>query len=211
VVSRRRDAERGDVVIVSVRGEVLDVALDHVVIEAAGVGYRLNAAPITLSTLVRGEQARLFATLVVREDSHTLYGFADVESRELFGLLQTVAGVGAKLALAVLSVLEPEALRKALAEGNLVALTRVPGIGKRVAERMIVDLRDKVDAVATSPETPRAAVSAAPVRDEVVQALSGLGFQAKPAEKAVDAVLAAQPDAGNAAVLRAALAELGKK
>ena len=198
--------------IASVRGEVLDIALDHVVIEASGVGYRLNATPGTLSTLRRGEDVRLVTAMIVREDSMTLYGFADNESRDLFGLLQTVSGVGPRLAMATLAVLEPDALRTALADGNVAALTRVPGIGKRGAERMVVELRDKVAAVPTSSGVPGAPPeeSAGSVREQVVEALTGLGFPAKQAEQATDAVIAAQPDAGTAVVLRSALASLGK-
>lgn len=147
--------------IASVRGEVLDIALDHAVIEASGVGYRVNATPVTLGALHRGSEARLFTTMIVREDSMTLYGFSDTESKDLFSLLQTVSGVGPRLAMATLAVLEPDALRRALSEGNLTALTRVPGIGKRGAERMVVELRDKVDAVATTAARRPASSSAA--------------------------------------------------
>jgi Holliday junction DNA helicase RuvA len=183
------------------------------VIEAAGVGYRLNATPATLATLQRGVEARLFTAMIVREDSMTLFGFADTESRELFGLLQTVSGVGPRLAMAILAVLEPEALRKALAEGNVVALTRVPGIGKRGAERMVVELRDKVEAVPTSdlPAGGAPAVSSVgAVREQIVEALTGLGFPIKQAEQASDAVLAEQPGLDSSKALRAALALLGK-
>lgn len=195
--------------IASIHGEVLDIALDHVVIEAAGVGYRLNTTPATLATLTVGSTARLRTAMIVREDSMTLYGFADNESRDLFGLLQTVTGVGPRLAMAVLAVLEPEALRKALAEGNLVALTRVPGIGKRVGERMVVELRDKVNAVPVQ-SGPLPSVSTTPLRDQVTEALTGLGFPLKQAEQAVDTVLAEQPDATTSTALRAALAVLGR-
>ncbi|TSD94665.1 Holliday junction branch migration protein RuvA [Skermania sp. ID1734] len=197
--------------IASVRGEVLDIALDHVVIEAAGVGYRLNATPATLGTLHRGSEARLFAAMIVREDSMTLYGFADTESRDLFGLLQTVSGVGPRLAMAILAVLEPEALRKALAEGNIAALTRVPGIGKRGAERLVVELRDKVNAVAVSDPVNPATPSANAVREHIVEALTGLGFPAKQAEQTTDTVLAENPDATSSTALRLALALLGRK
>ncbi|HLS75662.1 MAG TPA: Holliday junction branch migration protein RuvA [Nocardia sp.] len=198
--------------IASIRGEVVEVALDHVVIEAAGVGYRLNATPATLATLSRGEQARLYTAMIVREDAMTLYGFADTEARDLFGLLQTVSGVGPRLAMAVLAVLEPEALRKALAESNVAALTRVPGIGKRGAERMVVELRDKVNQVPVQAGPPGSAPAAVltPVRDQVVEALTGLGFPLKQAEQAVDAVLAEQPAATTSAALRAALSSLGR-
>lgn len=197
--------------IASIRGEVLELALDHVVLETAGVGYQLNATPATLAGLTRGEQALLYTALIVREDSMTLYGFADTEARELFGLLQTVSGVGPRLAMAVLAVLEPEALRKALAAGDIAALTRVPGIGKRGAERMVVELRDKVDLVPMpdAAGAPAAAVRT-PVREQVVEALTGLGFPLKQAEPAVDAVLAERPDADNSTALRTALGLLGK-
>ncbi|WP_330179784.1 Holliday junction branch migration protein RuvA [Nocardia sp. NBC_01503] len=198
--------------IASVRGEVLEIGLDHVVLEAAGVGYRLNATPATLSTLTTGEDARLYTTMIVREDSMTLFGFSDTESRELFGLLLTVSGVGPKIAMAVLAVLEPEALRKALAESNVAALTRVPGIGKRGAERMVVELRDKVDLVPVQSGPPGSgpAAVATPVREQVVEALIGLGFPVKQAEPAVEAVLVHDPDLGTSQALRAALGLLGK-
>ncbi|WP_280305499.1 Holliday junction branch migration protein RuvA [Nocardia neocaledoniensis] len=196
--------------IASVRGEVLEIALDHVVIEAAGVGYRLNVTPATLAGLTRGEEARLYTAMIVREDSMTLFGFADTEARDLFGLLQTVSGVGPRLAMAVLAVLEPEALRKALAESNVAALTRVPGIGKRGAERMVVELRDKVNLVPVPAGPPGAQAPLTPVREQVAEALVGLGFPAKQAEQAVDTVLADQPAATTSVALRAALGLLGK-
>lgn len=198
--------------IASVRGEVLDIALDHVVIESAGVGYRINATPATLGSLARGSEIRLVTAMIVREDSMTLYGFDNIESKELFGLLQTVSGVGPRLAMATLAVLEPDALRAALAEGNVSALTRVPGIGKRGAERMVVELRDKVDAVAVSSDRPVVSADSVPgsVRDQIVEALVGLGFTPKQAEPATDAVLAAEPGAGTSTALRSALSYLGK-
>lgn len=197
--------------IASVRGEVLDIALDHVVIESAGVGYRVNATPATLGSLNRGSETRLVTAMIVREDSMTLYGFADTESKDLFGLLQTVSGVGPRLAMATLAVLEPDALRSALAEGNVTALTRVPGIGKRGAERMVVELRDKVGGVAVS-SGPVVSAGSVPgsVREQIVEALVGLGFTPKQAEPATDAVLAADPDADTSTALRSALSYLGK-
>ncbi|MHA4849604.1 Holliday junction branch migration protein RuvA [Rhodococcus sp. MSC1_016] len=195
--------------IASVRGEVLEIALDHAVIESAGVGYRVNATPATLGGLHRGSEARLITAMIVREDSMTLYGFPDSESKELFGLLQTVSGVGPRLAMATLAVLEPDALRTALAEGNVTALTRVPGIGKRGAERMVVELRDKVDAVASSGAVAIAAGSGS-IRDQVVEALVGLGFPAKQAEQATDSVLVESPESTTSAALRSALSLLGK-
>ncbi|ORI22625.1 Holliday junction branch migration protein RuvA [Rhodococcus sp. 1168] len=197
----------------SISGEVLEIALDHVVIEASGVGYRINATPDTLGTLSRGSASRLLTTMIVREDSMTLYGFSDSESRELFSLLLSVSGVGPRIAMATLAVLDPQALRTALADGNVAALTRVPGIGKRGAERMIVELRDKVDAIVAAGNTTivqSGSGTGDSVRDQIVEALTGLGFPAKQAEDATDSVLAESPDASTSAALRSALAYLGK-
>src|SRR6202035_1109220 len=130
--------------IASVRGEVLDVALDHVVIEASGVGYKLMATPSTLATLRRGSEARLITAMIVREDSMTLYGFPDGDTRDLFLTLLSVSGVGPRLAMATLAVHDAATLRQALADGDVAALVRVPGIGKRSAERMVLELRDKI-------------------------------------------------------------------
>jgi holliday junction DNA helicase RuvA len=195
-------------VIASVRGEVIDIALDHAVIEAAGVGYKVMTTPSTLATLRRGSEARLITAMIVREDSMTLYGFADPESRDLFSTLLGVSGVGPKIALATLAVYDANALRQALGDGDVTALTRVPGIGKRGAERMVLELRDKIGAV-----TSGGALSATGhgIRGPVIEALIGLGFAAKQAEEATDKVLASDPDATTQSALRAALSMLGKK
>ena len=194
--------------IASVRGDVLDIALDHAVIEAAGVGYRVMAAPSTLATLRRGQEARLITAMIVREDSQTLYGFADSDARDLFSTLLGVSGVGPKIALATLAVYDATALRQALADGDVTALTRVPGIGKRGAERMVLELRDKIGAVAGGAGV--AAATGHAVRTPVVEALVGLGFALKQAEEATDKVLAADTEANTSSALRAALSLLGK-
>ncbi|MEW2499979.1 Holliday junction branch migration protein RuvA [Amycolatopsis sp. CA-161197] len=194
----------------SVRGEVLSVGLDHVVVEVGGVGFAVQATPATLATLRRGEQVRLHTALVVREDSLTLFGFADEDARELFGLLQTVSGIGPRLALATLAVLEPDKLRAALVEGNITVLTQVPGIGRKGAERLSLELRDKVTALGGTGEMPAVSAPGA-LRAEVVEALAGLGFPAKQAEQAVDRVLAEGDGHTTATVLRSALATLGRK
>jgi Holliday junction DNA helicase RuvA len=193
--------------IASVHGEVLDVALDHVVIEAAGVGYRINATPSTLATLHRGEPARLITAMVVREDSMTLYGFPDADARDLFQVLLTVSGVGPRIAMATLAVHDAPALRQVLADGDVAALTRVPGIGKRGAERLVLELRDKVGAVTTS--AAGVSLGGHAVRAPVVEALVGLGFAVKQAEEATDKVLAADDSASTSGALRAALSLLG--
>jgi holliday junction DNA helicase RuvA len=192
----------------SVRGEVLEVALDHAVIEAAGIGYRVNATPSTLATLRQGTEARLVTAMIVREDSMTLYGFPESDTRDLFSTLLSVSGVGPRLAMATLAVHDASALRQALADGDVAALTRVPGIGKRGAERMVVELRDKVGLVGATVGAP--AVNGHAVRSPVVEALVGLGFAARQAEEATDKVLAGDHDATTSSALRTALSLLGK-
>jgi len=196
--------------IASVRGEVLEVALDHVVIEAAGVGYRVNATPSTLATLRPGTEARLITAMIVREDSMTLYGFTDSDTRDLFLTLLSVSGVGPRLAMATLAVHDAAALRQALRDSDVAALTRVPGIGKRGAERMVLELRDKVGGGAAGAPEGTTAVNGHAVRGPVVEALVGLGFAANQAEEATDKVLAGEQDATTSGTLRAALSLLVK-
>jgi Holliday junction DNA helicase RuvA len=196
-------------VIASVRGKVLEIGLDHAVVEVGGVGLEVRTTPGTLATLRRGDETSLATSLVVREDSLTLFGFADSQAKQLFGLLLTVSGIGPRLALATLAVLEPDALRTALAEGNITALTQVPGIGRKGAERLVIELRDKVGAL-PGPASPVGGVPGG-VRSAVVEALLGLGFQAKQAEQAVDTVLAENGVSDTAGVLRKSLTMLGRK
>lgn len=199
--------------IASIHGEVLAVALDHAVIEAAGVGYRVNATPATLATLRQGAQTRLTTAMIVREDSMTLYGFADVDTRDLFLTLLSVSGVGPRLAMATLAVHDASTLRQVLADGDVVALTRVPGIGKRGAERMALELRDKMGPAGSS-SSGAAAINGHAVRGPVVEALVGLGFAAKHAEEATDKVLAQDNEKAEvtttSSALRAALSLLSK-
>jgi Holliday junction DNA helicase RuvA len=197
----------------SVRGRVLTIGLDHAVVEIGGVGLEVRATPLTLATLTVGDEAVLATALVVREDSLTLFGFANTEARELFRLLQTVSGIGPRLALATLAVLDPGRLRTALADGQIAVLTQVPGIGRKGAERLIIELRDKVIALAPAASGSPAGLPAdgGQVRDSVVEALVGLGFPARQAEQAVDGVLAENGTTDTPALLRKALARLGRK
>src|SRR5690349_21601133 len=128
----------------SVRGRVASMGPDGAVVEVGGVGLAVHCTPGTLAGLRVGADARLATSLVVREDALTLYGFADDDEKQLFELLQTASGVGPRLAQAVLAVLTPDAVRKALANADTATLTRVPGIGKKGAERLILELRDRV-------------------------------------------------------------------
>jgi Holliday junction DNA helicase RuvA len=196
-------------VIASVRGKVTEIGLDHAVVEVGGVGLEVRTTPATLATLRRGDETRLATALIVREDSLTLFGFVDGEARQLFNLLLTVSGIGPRLALATLAVLEPDALRAALADGNLTTLTQVPGIGRKGAERLVIELRDKVGALPG--QTGHADGVPGGVRAAVVEALLGLGFAAKQAEQTVDAVLAENGVSDTAGVLRKSLTALGRK
>ena len=199
--------------IASVRGTVTAVTLDQVVIEVGGVGLAVRATPSTLAGLRRGEQVRLATTLVVREDSLTLFGFASDAAKELFELVQSVSGVGPKIALALIAVLEPDELRRALASGDYATLTRAPGIGRKGAERLVLELRDKVGVVAGGVVT--GPMAAAAWRPKLAEALVGLGFTVKQADDAM-ATLAADTDDPAVAdgdvgvLLRRALGLLGR-
>lgn len=195
----------------SVRGNVRHVGLEHVVVEVGGVGLLVHSTPATAGSLRRGQEADLATTLVVREESLTLYGFASVDERALFEQVQTVSGVGPRLALAMLSVHAPDDVRRALSTGDLVALTKVPGIGRKSAERLVLELRDKVSVVATGDNQPSVAPGGDEPGDQVREALVGLGWSAKAAEDAVRrARVSLEEPAGVAALLRAALRELGR-
>ncbi|HCT76743.1 MAG TPA: Holliday junction branch migration protein RuvA [Micromonosporaceae bacterium] len=171
--------------IASVAGTVMSVSADIAVVEVGGVGLALHCAPATLSALRVGQPARLAATLIVREDSLTLFGFADDEEKHLFELLQTASGVGPRLAQAALGVHTPDVLRAAIAQGDTSTLTQVPGIGKKGAERLVLELRDKVGPVGALPVQggrPQAWT------EQVRQGLVGLGWSLSQADQAVAAV-----------------------
>ena len=199
----------------SVRGPVAHVGLDHVVVEVGGVGMLVHTTPATASTCRRGSEASLATSLVVREDSLTLFGFSAPAERDMFETLQTVSGVGPRLALAMLSVMGPDQLAAALSTGDSKALTTIPGIGAKSAERLVLELRDKVGAVRGSDVGPASGAPTSgpggrePWRGQVTEALVGLGWSAKQAGDAVERVAATAPsDADIAAYLRLALREL---
>ena len=173
--------------IASVRGRVAAIAPDGAVIEVGGVGLSVQCAPGTLAGLKAGAEARLATSLVVREDSLTLYGFADDDEKQLFELLQTASGVGPRLAQAVLAVHHPDAVRRAISSGDVAALTRVPGIGKKGAERLVLELRDRIGPVLTTTGAP-AGILAGGWQDQVRQGVLALGWSAAQADQAVAAV-----------------------
>ena len=190
--------------IAQLSGTVAHVGASAVVLDVQGVGYRVLATPATLGELRTGLATVLHTQLVVREDSMTLFGFLSASERDTFEQLQGVQGVGAKLALAMLAVHSPDALATAVAAGDQKALTKVPGIGPKVASRLLLELGGKL----VLPE--QAAAQPVDARGEVVEALVGLGYAAKQAQAAVDSVASDAIAPGETAVtLRAALKHLG--
>ncbi|MFG3114806.1 Holliday junction branch migration protein RuvA [Streptomyces sp. NPDC048197] len=171
-----------------VSGPVAALAPDAAVVEVGGIGMAVQCPPNTLSGLRVGEPARLATSLVVREDSLTLYGFADDDERQTFELLQTASGVGPRLAQAMLAVHSPDALRLAVATGDEKALTAVPGIGKKGAQKLLLELKDRLGEPVGSRRPAAAAAGPAGWRDQLQAALIGLGYATREADEAVAAV-----------------------
>ena len=197
-----------------VRGPVAAVTLSSAVLEVGGVGLELMCTPGTLATLSpkvgTGQTATLPTSMVVREDSLTLFGFLDEDEKTCFELLQTASGVGPKLAQAMLAVLSPDDLRAAVAGEDVKTLTRVPGIGQKGAQRIILELKDRLGAPLGS-RAVAAPQASEPWRDQVRQGLQGLGWSAKDADRAVDEVAPGPGETPDvAALLRAALRALSK-
>jgi Holliday junction DNA helicase RuvA len=180
-------------VIAHLSGVVSAVGPDLAVVDVGGVGLAVSCTPSTLATLRTGTPARLATSLVVREDSLTLYGFVDDDERSLFELLQTASGVGPRLAQAVLAIHRPAAIRRAVASSDVAVLTQVPGIGKKGAERLLIDLKDRLGAGPETGSGPAAGMAASVPgepgwRRSLMQALLGLGWNPREAEAAVTAV-----------------------
>lgn len=183
--------------IASVHGRVAAVSPDGAVVEVGGVGLAVQCTPGTLARLQVGEPARLSTSLVVREDSLTLYGFADDDERQLFELLQTANGVGPRLAQAVLAIHPPREVRRAVSMGDLKALMQVPGIGKKGAERLVLELRDRLGVTTADTQLdgpgalPAGLAPLTPVarwRDQLASALVGLGWSGREADTAITAL-----------------------
>ena len=207
--------------IAHLEGTVSAVAPDGAVIDVGGVGLQVTCTPGTLAGLRLGERTWVATALVVREDSLSLYGFADSDERNTFELLQTASGVGPRLALAMLAVFSPDGLRRAVATEDLAALMKVPGIGRKGAQRIVLELAGRLGSPGDG--APAAAPGAAPAaaaswRDQVRIGLVNLGWQSREADLAIAAVepgLAGPdgdtaPDVDVAVALRAALRVLGR-
>lgn len=195
-------------------GSVTAVGATFVVLDVNGFGMRAECTPATCASVRLGASATLHTSLVVREDSLTLYGFAEAEERDLFVLVQSASGIGPKIAQAVVSVMSPDDFRTALASENLVALCKVPGIGRKGAQKMVIELKDKVNALGAVTTPTATGAGAAQWREQVSEGLVGLGWSVKDAEAACDGVehlVEEDPSVGIAVLMRAALASLARK
>src|SRR5699024_1643985 len=163
-----------------VRGEVAQIGADDIVVDIGGVGLHIFSTPATAASLRRQQEVTLHTSLVVREDSLTLYGFGETAERDLFELVQTASGVGPKVARAMLSVLSPDQLTAAIAEADTATLTTVPGIGRKGADRIVIELQDRVSKAASP-----APVSGSQSRTQALEALPGQGGPTRDAKRAL--------------------------
>lgn len=197
--------------IARLRGAVAELGEDHVVVDVQGVGYLVHASPRLLRTLPPpGGTVDLVVETQVREDAITLIGFASAADKRLFKLLQGIQGVGTRLALAILGVLEPDAFARAIASGDRAALTRAPGVGPKLAQRILAELKDRLGAIPTGPAAVPSAASAGGPVDDVLQALAQLGYGRSEAFDAVSrAATEADVPGDVGAILKRALQHLG--
>lgn len=182
--------------IASLRGTLIHIGLDHLVLEAGGVGYLVYAPrPVLGSVGAVGDALFLYTMMIVREDSMTLYGFASVEQRALFESLLSVSGVGPKVALSLLSAGTPDEMRFAIAQGDTTRLSRVPGIGKKTAERLVLELKGKIDLKGLPVPVPGQAATGpgAALNGELAELLTSLGYSAAEAAAAIAALPADAP------------------
>jgi len=198
--------------IASVRGRVTALSPEAVIVDVGGVGLLIACTATTIAGLRVGEEAELATSLMVREDSLTLYGFADADERAIFELLQTASGVGPRVAQAVLAVHQPDAVRRAVATEDLSALMLVPGIGKKGAQRLVLELKDRIGPPTGSIPLARAG-QPADAADQVRAALQGLGYSSREAEDAVAAVVPTTDEAPTdvGALLKASLRALDRR
>ena len=192
-----------------IKGSLTELTPAQAVIEAAGVGYALNISLNTFSAIQSKQEVKLFVFEVIREDTHLLYGFSSKKEREMFTLLITVQGVGVNTARMILSAMSVAELCNCISTGNEKMIKTVKGIGLKTAQRIIVDLRDKIVALGIVDEIPAGGAISSPVnnevRDEAVSALSILGFAPAPSQKVVVEYLQQHPDAPVEVVVKEAL------
>jgi Holliday junction DNA helicase RuvA len=192
--------------ITHIQGKLVEKNPTDVVIDCNGVGYMLNISLHTYSQIPNQEHLKLYTHLQVKEDSHTLYGFSSLAEREIFRLLISVSGIGASIARTMLSSLTPKQVREGIATGDVVLIQSIKGIGAKTAQRVIIDLKDKIlkiydiDEVSVSKDNTN--------KNEALSALEVLGFVKKQAERVVDKIVASQPDANVETIIKLALKNL---
>ncbi len=193
------------------QGTLKDKGVDHVVVDVGGVGFRLSVSLQTMAELPPvGQGVQLHTHLVVREDSLTLFGFAHPSERTAFELCLSVQGIGPKLAMSILSTFAPGDLARAIRAGDTARLVKVPGVGKKTAERLALELRDKVDGLGLAPSKVGAPLSASSRRATAVSALTNLGYRGPESERAVDETILQRPDAATAEIIKEALRRLAE-
>ena len=205
---------KNDGMIEYIKGELTELTPALATVEAAGVGYGLNISLNTFTALQKEERkmVKLYVFEAIREDAHVLYGFINKKEREMFELLITVSGVGANTARMMLSGMSVSELCNAISTGNARLIQSIKGIGKMTAQRIIVDLRDKIVALGIADEIPAGGTMSAPVnnavRDEAVAALTMLGFSPAPTQKVVVQILQSQPTLPVEQVVKLALKQI---
>jgi Holliday junction DNA helicase RuvA len=189
-----------------IRGEIVELSPAQMIMDCNGIGYELNISVTTYSAFNGQREGKIFVYEVIREDAHVLYGFASREERELFLLLTSVSGVGPNTARMILSSLPPPELIRAISSGDDVGLTRIKGIGSKTAQRIVVDLRNKVKSVEVMQERSKQTAGARPeIAEGAVSALVMLGFQKAASQKAVDSILKNSPSPSVEQVIKDAL------
>ncbi|WP_213520852.1 Holliday junction branch migration protein RuvA [Nonlabens sp.] len=192
--------------IAQLQGKLVEKNMTDVVIDCAGVGYLVEISLHTYSLIPEGEAIKLFTYQLVREDAHRLFGFAEKTEREVFKLLLSVSGIGANTARTMLSSLDPNQIAQAIASGDVRTIQSIKGIGAKGAQRVILDLKDKIVQVLDNPQLTM--VSSNTGREEALSALETLGYMRKQAQNVVDKILSTQPDATTEQLIKQALKQL---
>lgn len=192
--------------IAHLQGKLVEKTPTHIVIDCGGVGYHINISLHTYSLLPNTDFVKLFTHLQVKEDSHTLFGFVEKSEKEIFKLLISVSGIGASIARTMLSSLDPKQITNAIASGDVVTVQSIKGIGSKTAQRVILDLKEKVLKLYDLDEVSMAKSNTN--RDEALSALEVLGFVRKTSEKIIEKIVKEDPDASVESIIKKALKNL---
>ena len=192
--------------ITQLQGRLIEKHPTHVVIDCQGVGYEVNISLNTYGQIGNEENIRLYTHLQIREDAHTLYGFFQPVERSIFRLLISISGIGASIARTMLSSMTPVEIQQAIVQENLAAIKAVKGIGLKTAQRVLIELKDKIQTVAGMDEIP--AFKSNTIKEETLSALEVLGYPRRQAEKVIDNILQSEPDSSDEALIKQALNKL---